>query len=629
MSQSYENAYDDSIDEVMPTCSSDTGFGPTHQNPTFLAHLRGLRKISVVPSEVRVQAMDTNSGSGSEESANARLNNRSIHVLPANVNTHTLHLQPMGSMEPISPLPNIDSLHTLPTGAPIYAKSLLTKYKKAPLVLSTANDSPIKLSRASKQYLYDETGQEFLDCINGTAHVGHCHPQVVSAGQVQMSRLTTAQGFLSEVLSKYVKELVDTLPERLSVCYLCNSGSEANDLAIRLARQYTQSDDIIANEGAYHGNLGVLVDISPKINKSIPQYRNKEWSHTVPVPKFYNGKHDLADGETTADLVKKHVQDFEDCLKTICVQKGRRIAAFIFEPMFAIPGVHIPPKEYFQEVFRLVRQYGGICIADEVQSGLGRTGENFWGFQNYDVFPDVVTVGKPLGNGHPMAAVICTKEVSDRLGGYFSTFGGNPVSCSVGLAVLDVISNEKLMSSAKRVGRLHGMALKDIMRKYPNMVGDVRGMGLMWGIEIVAEQASKAPCPELARNIMFGLKARKILVGITGDHRNILLFTPPMCFTVDNSRRFCQSLDDVLNECLTSFNIQSLSLQLQSDGRNFLLDDVLDPQGSKGQSRKRLASNDPEEDSVKSENEDLIEDLDDKIDSKRAKMELEEYEDLD
>lgn len=265
-----------------------------------------------------------------------------------------------------------------------------------------------------------------------------------------------------------------------------------NVLSFSLARQYTQSEDIISNEGAYHGNLGVLVDISPKINKAIPHYRNKEWSHTVPIPNFYNGKHELANGETTDDLVKKYVQDFEDYLKKICDKDGRRIAAFIFEPMFAIPGVHIPPKEYVQEVFRLVRQYGGICIADEVQSGLGRTGDNFWGFQNYNVFPDVVTVslrpnklttvpksmsilmlffqvGKPLGNGHPMAAVICTKEVSDRLGGYFSTFGGNPVSCSVGLAVLDVISNEKLMSSAKRVGRLHGMALKDIMVRAPSV----------------------------------------------------------------------------------------------------------------------------------------------------------------
>merc|ERR1712106_1251583 len=280
-------------------------------------------------------------------------------------------------------------------------------------------------------------GVEYLDCVNGTAHVGHCHPQVVSTGQSQMAKLVTAQGFVSDILKKYVKQLVETMPEPLSVCYLTNSGSEANDLALRLATSYTEREDVVVVEDGYHGNLGILVDISPKMHSKIPNYKKKENVHITKVPDQFRGKFRYDDEE--AGL--KYAQEVE---KTILAAeaKGRKIAAFICEPMFVIPGVFPTPPSYFKHVYKIVRKHGGLIV------------------------PDIVTIGKPLGNGHPMGAVICSREVSEKLGGYFSTFGGNPVSCAIGLSVLEIVKNEKLVSSAKMVGKHLLKSLQELQQKH-------------------------------------------------------------------------------------------------------------------------------------------------------------------
>merc|ERR1719481_1854899 len=225
--------------------------------------------------------------------------------------------------------------------------------------------------------------------------------------------------------------------------------------------------------------------------------------------------------------------------------KGRKIAAFICEPMFVIPGVYPTPPAYFKHVYRVVRQHGGLVIADEVQTGLGRTGSHMWGFQHFDVVPDIVTTGKPLGNGHPMGAVICSREVSERLGGYFSTFGGNPVACAIGLTVLEVIANEKLMSSAKMVGRSLQSSLQKLVDKH-ECLGDIRGSGLIWAIEIVNNKRENKPEPKLATEIMYRLKGKQVLVDLTGRNENVILFSPPMCFTMENGRVFTKCLDEVL-----------------------------------------------------------------------------------
>lgn len=400
--------------------------------------------------------------------------------------------------------------------------------------------SPLNITRAVKQYMYEANNVEYLDCVNSSAHVGHSHPQVVCKGQQQMTKLVTAQSFVSDNLKHYVKSLVESLPESLSVCFLTNSGCEANNLAVRLARRYTGAQDVIVVEDAYHGNIGTMLAISPSLHSKVQGYKKEEWVHVTALPDSYRGAYRYDDEDASV----KYAAEVETLLESVKAS-GRRVAAFIAEPYFVRPGVHPPAPQFFHRVYGAVRAHGGLVIADEVETGLGRTGQHMWGFLSFGVVPDIVTVGKSLGNGHPMGAVICSREVSERLGGYFSTFGGNPVSCAIGLAVLEVITNEKLVSSAKMVGRSMQTQLRILVDKY-EILGDVRGSGLLWALEIVGSKADPIPEPELAREVMYRLKGRQVLVSITGRNKNVLLFTPPMCFTMENSRVFTKCLDDVL-----------------------------------------------------------------------------------
>jgi len=402
--------------------------------------------------------------------------------------------------------------------------------------------SPLKIVRGSKQYMYDEFGNEYLDCINNISHVGHCHPHVVGAGQEQMGRLSSSQGFLTDQLSLYAKKLIETLPDRLCVCYFVNSGSEANDLAIQLARAYTNNEDIIAVEGAYHGNIGTAIDSSPKyFNKR--GVVKKDYVHVTPCPDVYRGRH--RDEATACDL---YVKDFSDTIQHV-KENSRKIAAFIHEPIMSVAGAIVPPSGYLKQVYRLTREAGGLVIADEVGVGMGRTGENFWSFQNVglDVIPDIVTCGKPLGNGHPMAVVITTKEISNSLEEFSSGYGGNPVSCAIGLAVLDVIKNEKLLSSAKCVGRVLLEGFSNILPRHP-MMGIVRGQGLVIGIEIVTDKSSRKPAKEAAELLAYKMKQQKIIIANNGPDKNVMTISPPLCFTVENARRVIRAFDECLTE---------------------------------------------------------------------------------
>jgi len=411
-----------------------------------------------------------------------------------------------------------------------------------------------RIARATKQYVFDEHGVKYLDCFNGVAHVGHCHPQVVAAASTQMGRVATSQGFKSTLLQNYVKRLAQTLPESLDTVYVCNSGSEANDLALRLARQYTEEEDIVVTEDAFHGNLGILIDISPKMHGYVPNYKCKDFVHITPLPISYRHSNLLEveqppTGMTGDELDKWVASKCADKVDEAFVEaerKGRGIAAFICEPCFIVSGVCIPHKSYFERVYKTVHDHQALIIADETQTGLGRTGDHFWGFQRYGVIPDIVTVGRPLGAGHPIGAVITSNRISKRLGAYFSTFGGNPVSCAIGLAVLDVIKNENLMSSARNVGQMLQEQLNELKTKYPQWLGDIRGRGLVIGLEIVSDATTKAPNSPLAINIMYNLKAEKVLVGISGKHKNVIFISPPLCFTIENSRRLIYALDSVL-----------------------------------------------------------------------------------
>ncbi|XP_003967026.2 ethanolamine-phosphate phospho-lyase [Takifugu rubripes] len=410
------------------------------------------------------------------------------------------------------------------------------------------SQDPIKIVKAKGQYMYDENGQRYLDCINNVAHVGHCHPDVVQAGAEQMGTLNTNARFLHDNLVLYAQRLQATLPPALSVCYFVNSGSEANDLALRLARNFTGHDDIITLENAYHGHVSSLIDISPYKHHQLPDAELRPSVHVAPSPDVYRGRY-RADHPDPAAAYADDVRELIDRAH----EKGRKIAAFIAESLQSCGGQVVPPAGYFQQVAAHVRRAGGVVIADEVQVGFGRVGSHFWAFQlqGADFVPDIVTMGKPIGNGHPMSCVVTTAEVAQAFASsgmeYFNTFGGNPVSCAIGLAVLDVIGKEDLQGNAVRVGQHLSDLLEALKRKHP-LIGDVRGRGLFIGVELVKDRLTLTPATAEAQEVIYKLKEEKILLSADGPHRNVLKFKPPMCFTPEDAELVAAKLDPVLTE---------------------------------------------------------------------------------
>ncbi|XP_069878537.1 ethanolamine-phosphate phospho-lyase isoform X4 [Dipodomys merriami] len=393
--------------------------------------------------------------------------------------------------------------------------------------------------------MFDEKGQRYLDCINNVAHVGHCHPEVVKAAFKQMELLNTNSRFLHDNMVEYAKRLSATLPEKLSVCYFTNSGSEANDLALRLAREFQGHEDVITLDHAYHGHLSSLIEISPyKFQKG--KDVKKEFVHVAPTPDTYRGKYrdDHPDPASAyAEEVKKIIEAAHN--------SGRKIAAFIAESMQSCGGQIIPPAGYFQKVAEYVHNAGGVFIADEVQVGFGRVGKYFWSFQMHgeDFVPDIVTMGKPMGNGHPIACVVTTREIAEAFNNsgmeYFNTYGGNPVSCAVGLAVLDVIQNEDLQGNATRVGN-YLIELLNRQKAKHTLIGDIRGIGLFIGIDLVKDQEKRTPATAEAQHIIYKMKESRVLLSADGPHRNVLKIKPPLCFTEEDAKFMVDQLDGIL-----------------------------------------------------------------------------------
>ncbi|XP_040822744.1 ethanolamine-phosphate phospho-lyase isoform X2 [Ochotona curzoniae] len=396
---------------------------------------------------------------------------------------------------------------------------------------------PIKIVRAQRQYMYDEKGQQFLDCINNVAHG--------KAALKQMELLNTNSRFLHDNIVEYARRLTATLPDRLSVCYFTNSGSEANDLALRLARQFRGHQDVITLDHAYHGHLSSLIEISPyKFRKGKDD--KKEFVHVVPTPDTYRGAY----RESHADPASAYAAEVKNIIEKAHA-RGRKIAAFIAESMQSCGGQIIPPAGYFQKVAEYVREAGGVFIADEVQVGFGRVGKHFWSFQMHgeDFVPDIVTMGKPMGNGHPMACVVTTREIAEAFSNsgmeYFNTYGGNPVSCAVGLAVLDVIETEDLQGNALRVGNYLTELLNKQKAKH-TLIGDVRGAGLFIGIDLVTDPLKRTPATAEAQHIIYKMKEKGVLLSADGPHRNVLKIKPPMCFTEEDSKFMVNELDGIL-----------------------------------------------------------------------------------
>ena len=411
--------------------------------------------------------------------------------------------------------------------------------------LSISYQQPLKIVRGWMQYLYDENGRAFLDAVNNVSHVGHCHPHVVKAGQEQMAVLNTNTRYLHENLVRYAERICATLPDPLSVCFFVCSGSEANELALRLARMHTKQKDIIVVDGAYHGNTAALVEISP-YKFDVPGGSGApSYVHTVPAPDVYRGQYRGSDpqaGEKYAHHVKEAIGQVE--------QGQCNIAAFICESLLSCGGQLPLPENYLKEAYRHVRDAGGLCIADEVQVGFGRVGTHFWGFETQGVVPDIVTMGKPMGNGHPLAAVVTTPEIATSFNNgmeYFNTFGGNPVSCAIGMAVLEVIAEEQLQANALQVGTYLMDGLRKLMEKHA-IIGDVRGLGLFVGIELVLDRETLAPATAQTSYIANRMRERGILLSTDGPFHNVLKIKPPLVFTQANADFLIATLDEILVE---------------------------------------------------------------------------------
>uniref|UniRef100_A0A0N4ZHW7 Alanine--glyoxylate aminotransferase 2-like n=1 Tax=Parastrongyloides trichosuri TaxID=131310 RepID=A0A0N4ZHW7_PARTI len=440
-------------------------------------------------------------------------------------------------------VPSLGSIKALPEEEIIEKDNLLEKRKK---VIGSKcqifyEDDPFVVSRASMQYLYDENGTKFIDCISNVQHVGHCHPYVVSEIADQLATATCNVRFVNSKLTECAEELLKTLPKFDTVLF-CNSGSEANDLALRLARDYTGKRDIIVLDHAYHGHVTTTMEMSPyKFNHGSTIVK-PSWVHVVPTPDVYRGEYRLTDDklhdkESLIEAGKKYSMKIKDILDK---SNENGVAAYIAEALQSCGGQILPPEHYFRDVGKYVRDRGGLMIIDEVQTGFGRVGSKYWAHQLYDdgFTPDIITMGKPMGNGFPVSAVVTTKKIADSLGGevgYFNTYGGNPVACRAALAVMKVIKNENLLEHSEKMSKLFEYKLNWLKEQHSEVIGDVRGVGQFWGLDIVKSPKTREPNSELALTLILKLRQEyQVLLNADGPYTNILKFKPPLSFNEDN-----------------------------------------------------------------------------------------------
>ncbi|MEL6986299.1 MAG: aminotransferase class III-fold pyridoxal phosphate-dependent enzyme, partial [Bacteroidota bacterium] len=399
---------------------------------------------------------------------------------------------------------------------------------------------PLKIVRGYKQYLYDAKGRVYLDLANNVAHVGHQHPRVVNAAIKQMAVLNTNTRYLHDNIVDFTKAILETMPDSLSVVYCVNSGSEANELAMRLATTYTKAKDIIALEVGYHGNSQACVDVSSYKFDSNGGEGKKDHIHIIPLPDSFRGKFR---GSEAGSMYAKAMQEVVDKI-------DKKPAAFIAESIMSCGGQVVLPKGFLEKAYEITRAKGGVCIADEVQTGVGRTGKHFWAFQLHDVVPDIVTIGKPIGNGHPLAVVITTKAIAEAFHNgmeWFNTFGGNPVSMAIGKEVLDIVKDEKLQENALAVGNYFKSKLRALAEAFP-IIADVRGEGLFIGFELIRNKETMEPADLETSHLALRMRQHRILLGTDGKDHNVIKIKPPMCFTKANVDHVIDTLKKVLKE---------------------------------------------------------------------------------
>ena len=411
--------------------------------------------------------------------------------------------------------------------------------------LELSYDSPIHAVRGQGVWLIDDSGRSLLDAYNNVPSVGHCHPTVVQALSQQAATLNTNTRYIYRSVLDYADRLTATMPGNLSVCMFVCSGSEANDLAWRLAKAHTGNAGGIVMEDAYHGTTDAVYELSPAEYGKDRGRLLAEHVATVPAPDGYRGKFRRDDTQYAAH----YAACFDDAIASLDA-RGFTPAAFYLDLILASNGIMVPPPGYLAAAFEKVRAAGGLCVADEVQSGFGRTGDHFWGFLAHDVVPDIVTLGKPIGNGFSMAAVVTTPEIVQSLmkkSDFFSTTGGNPVACAVGLAVLDVLEQEGLQERAASVGRLLRSQINKLAQQH-SLIGDVRGAGLFIGVELVRDHSTLEPASKETAMIVNRMRELGVLVGIDGPYSNVMKIRPPLVFDENHARQLIDALDQALRE---------------------------------------------------------------------------------
>ncbi len=473
-------------------------------------------------------------------SAHAKKENTENEYASVSENSAWKMLYRLLSINPIAAENSFRSALGFPLNTPrAVNKEMERRHKHISPILSVSYTKPIYMVRSAFQYMYDAYGNTYLDAYNNIPHVGHAHPKVVEAGQKQMAKLNTNTRYLYSLLPEYAETLLSKFPPSLNKVYFVNSGSAASDLAVRIAKMHTGNEKIMVMEHGYHGHTQTATDISDYKFSHPKGQGQKNYILKTALPDTYRGKYTENDGGAGEMYAKDAIEQIDN--------SDAPIAAFISEPILGCAGQVPLARGYLKEVYPAVRKQGGVCISDEVQTGFGRLGDYFWGFEEQEVVPDMVIIGKPMANGHPVGAVITTSEIAESFGKgveFFSSFGGNPVSCAIGLAVLEVIEEEKLQENAKITGAYYRSLFIELKKKHA-CIGDVRGSGLFLGVEMVKEN-SMEPDTELAHGIKNKLRNENILISTDGPYDNVLKTKPPLVFTKENALKVVGHIDRIL-----------------------------------------------------------------------------------
>jgi 4-aminobutyrate aminotransferase-like enzyme len=411
--------------------------------------------------------------------------------------------------------------------------------------LKLSYSDPIMLLRGWRHHLFDEWGRPYLDAYNNVPHVGHAHPRIQAVASDQLLRMNSNTRYLHPAQTAFAEKILSKLPDSLCICYFVNSGSEANELALRLARAATGGKDMITPDHGYHGNTTGAIDISAYKFNADGGIGQTDWVHLIDVADEYQGRYRRND----ENRAKKYAAQVDKALKTIN-NSGGKLAGFIAETFPSVGGQIIPPAGYLSAVYKRIRAAGGVCIADEVQTGLGRLGHYYFGYEQQQVTPDIIVLGKPIGNGHPIGVVVTTQAIADKFAEgpeYFSTFGGSTLSCRVGKEVLDIVDDEGLMENARVMGDRLLAGLRKLQIKH-SIIGDVRGIGLFIGVELVEDPETQKPSTDIASYVLNRMRENRILMGSEGPHHNILKIRPPLTIEADDVDMILTVMGEVLEE---------------------------------------------------------------------------------